>query len=102
MQKQPKIKDKSFFGLAPVFENGLALNEQTRAFSFMVDSLYRSIDNSELQALPNTRIEVMTISNLLPSTVTNKVLLNRAATKEAAINAINNIDSTNGDLLQII
>jgi CHAT domain-containing protein len=89
LQKQSKIKDKSFIGFAPIFENGLALNEQTRALSFVVDSLYRSIDNNKLQSLPNTKIEIVTISNLLPSTVTNKVLLNKTATKKAAISAMN-------------
>ena len=89
LQAQPAIRNQSFIGFAPIFKNGLVLDEQTRALPFLVDSLYQSIDNNHLSALPNTKIEVTTISNLLPSTVTKKVLIGKAATKNSILQFMN-------------
>ncbi len=82
LKEKKTVKNNSLLAFAPVFKKGEELNEATRGLDFMVDSLYRSIENFEFIALPNTKKEVKAIAKLIKSKQGNAtVLLNRKATK---------------------
>ncbi len=89
LQQKTKIIDKSLLAFAPVFENGISINRANRAFDFIIDSLYRSIENNRFVALPNTAKEVKTISEITTSKGgKSTVLLKKAANKKRHIDSI--------------
>ena len=70
------------FAFAPVFSKGEELTEASRSLDFMVDSVYRSIENFEFVALPSTKKEVNAIAKLVKSKDGEAhVLLSKNATK---------------------
>lgn len=81
LQSKPSIQDNSLLAFAPVFEKGEQMSDATRSLDFMVDSLYRSINNNRFVALPNTKREVKTIAKMLRKKGKKKVLLDKNASK---------------------
>ena len=65
MKQKQTIKNNSFLGFAPVFENGQTIDMASRAADFIVDSLYRSIDNEQFVSLPNTAKEINEITKMM-------------------------------------
>ncbi|MGB0984934.1 MAG: CHAT domain-containing protein, partial [Saprospiraceae bacterium] len=83
IKEKKTIKDKSLLAFAPVFSKGDKLTTATRSLDFMVDSVYRSIENFEFVALPNTKKEVKAISKLVEANNgTVSILLSKNATKD--------------------
>ena len=82
LQEKTTVKDNSLLAFAPIFSKGEELTTASRSLDFMVDSVYRSIENFEFTALPSTKKEVNAISKLVKSNngQTN-VLLSKNATK---------------------
>jgi CHAT domain-containing protein len=82
LKSKPTIKDKSLLAFAPVFEDGQTISTASRSMDFIVDSLYRSIENDKFIGLPNTKKEVETIAkNIRKNGGQTTILLNKKATK---------------------
>lgn len=82
LKEKPTIQDYSLLAFAPVFSKGKELTEATRSLNFMIDSLYRSIDNNGFVGLPNTKKEVNEIAKIIQSNNGQaNILLNKNATK---------------------
>jgi CHAT domain-containing protein/Tfp pilus assembly protein PilF len=82
LQEKETVKDNSLLAFAPIFSKGNELNEATRSLDFMVDSLYRSIENFEFSALPSTKKEVKAIAKLVKANDGQaNILLAKNATK---------------------
>lgn len=91
LNKKTVINDHSFLGFAPVFEDGQNTNITSRNGAFLVDSLYRSIDNNRFTSLPNTEIEITSISKIIESkNGTTDLLLKSTAKKENLLQKIGN------------
>jgi CHAT domain-containing protein len=89
LQEKATVQDNSLLAFAPIFTKGEELTEANRSLDFLVDSLYRSIDNFEFTALPNTRNEVKAISKLVKSNNGKaNVLLSKNATKDKLSKAL--------------
>ena len=89
LKQRKTIKDKSLLAFAPVFDNGSSLEISNRSLDFMVDSLYRSIENNKFISLPNTTEEINTISQLLTkANGQTKILLKETATKGYLMEAL--------------
>ncbi len=83
LKEKATIKNHSLLAFAPVFSKGEKMTNGTRSLDFMVDSLYKSIENFEFVALPNTKKEVKAIAKLVKSNNgKTMVLLRENATKD--------------------
>jgi CHAT domain-containing protein len=84
LKNKPSIKNNSFLGFAPVFKNGQTIDIANRSAEFIVDSLYRSIEDNKFIGLPNSKIEVETIAKNITEKGGNvNILMEEAATKQA-------------------
>jgi CHAT domain-containing protein/tetratricopeptide (TPR) repeat protein len=82
LQEKKTVKDNSLLAFAPIFSKGDELTTASRSLDFMVDSVYRSIENFEFIALPSTKKEVRAIAKLVKSNDGKaNVLLSKNATK---------------------
>ncbi|MFK7947203.1 MAG: CHAT domain-containing protein [Saprospiraceae bacterium] len=82
LKQKQVIKDNSFLGFAPVFENGQTIDIANRSVDFMIDSLYQSIDNNKFISLPNTEKEITEITKIIESkNGQTNTLLKSTATK---------------------
>ncbi|MFK7948637.1 MAG: CHAT domain-containing protein [Saprospiraceae bacterium] len=79
LKNKPAIKDNSLFAFAPVFNEGSV--GSTRAIDFLIDSLYRGVENNRFLSLPNTKTEVETIAKTLEGKGQTTILLEENATK---------------------
>ena len=88
LQARPKMNDYSFLGFAPIFNKNAKIAEATRSLDFGKDSLYLGFQNNYFTSLPNTKIEVNTISKMLRSKGETKTLIGKKATKSNLSNAL--------------
>lgn len=81
LQARPAMNNYSFLGFAPIFDKNPKIARMTRSFDFDLDSLYRSFQNNYFTSLPNTKVEINTISKMLHSKGETKALIGKKATK---------------------
>lgn len=82
LKQKTAIEDKSFLGFAPIFENGQTIDYAARTADFIVDSLLRSVDDNRFINLPNSKIEIETIAQIIKNNNgKTTVLLEETATK---------------------
>ncbi len=80
LQKLPKVQNQSILAFAPIFEDGVTMNESTRSLEWLNDSLFRGIEGNNFTALPHTEREVNTIKELLQNKGQVNILMSKNAT----------------------
>lgn len=89
IQERPAIKDYSFFGFAPVFEDGEGTGKGDRSTKAFRERRYKSMKKKRFIYLPNSKLEVEKIRDLLaPKNTLSTVLIGKEATKENLIKSI--------------